>query len=76
MNHSWHTLSSDNILRTLESTEQGLSKEEASRRIAVYGENRLPEAAVEGYPVIFLRQFASPLIYLLLAAAVHIPDRR
>lgn len=70
MNHSWHTLSGDAVLRTLESTGQGLSKEEAARRLVIHGENRLPEAAVDGYPTIFLRQFASPLIYLLLAAAV------
>lgn len=69
MNQSWHTLSSDLVLRSLESTDQGLSKEEATRRLSTYGENRLPEAAVDGYPTIFLRQFASPLIYLLLAAA-------
>ena len=69
MNPSWHTLSGDVVLRTLESTDQGLSKEEAARRLTIHGENRLPEAAVDGYPTIFLRQFASPLIYLLLAAA-------
>jgi Ca2+-transporting ATPase len=58
------------VLRALETTEQGLSKGEAARRLAVYGENRLPEAKTEGYPTIFLRQFASPLVYLLFVAAV------
>lgn len=70
MTHSWHTLTGADVLRALETTEQGLSKEEAARRLLLHGENRLPEAKTDGYPVIFLRQFASPLIYLLLAAAI------
>ena len=41
-------------------------------RLKEYGLNKLPEAKVENPAVIFLRQFQSPLIYILLAASLAI----
>jgi len=49
---------------------QGLSETEAAARLVRYGPNSLPVAAHDGMMRIFLRQFLSPLIYVLLAAAV------
>ncbi len=49
---------------------QGLSEEEAARRLAETGPNRLPERKAASLPVIFLRQFLSPFIYILLIAAI------
>lgn len=49
---------------------EGLTTEEAQKRLAHYGPNVLPEPKLPGPAVIFLRQFLSPLIYILLAAAV------
>ena len=67
---AWHALTAENTLQSLEGSPQGLSAEEAAARLARYGENRLPRR--EGTPVatLYLRQFASPLVYLLLAATV------
>lgn len=48
---------------------QGLSTEEATRRLQQYGPNRLPVAKPAALWWIFLQQFLSPLIYILLAAA-------
>ncbi len=48
----------------------GLSEEEAARRLAEYGPNRLPEPPLPGVLAIFFRQFLSPFIYILLIAAV------
>ncbi len=48
----------------------GLSTQEASARLKQYGYNRLPEAKGDGLVRIFLRQFQSPFIYVLLTAAV------
>ena len=42
----------------------------ASARLALHGPNRLPEPPRAGLARIYARQFASPLIYLLLAASV------
>lgn len=51
-------------------SEKGLSSEEAARRLEEYGRNKLPEPEEPGLGRIFLRQFLSPFIYILLAAAV------
>ena len=48
----------------------GLTAAEASVRLAQYGPNALPEARPPSLVSVFLRQFLSPLIYILLAAAV------
>ncbi|MBI2279034.1 MAG: HAD-IC family P-type ATPase [Candidatus Brennerbacteria bacterium] len=46
----------------------GLSEEEAVRRLGVAGPNVLPQPRSRGPLAIFVDQFKSPLIYLLLAA--------
>ncbi len=48
----------------------GLTTGEARARLEQYGPNRLPEAPLPGPMAIFLRQFLSPFIYILLIAAV------
>ncbi len=65
----WHTKTVQDVLLALRSRERGLTKEEAAERFQKYGRNYLPEGKVDGLPLIFLRQFQSPLIYILLAAA-------
>lgn len=49
---------------------RGLSEGEAARRLQVAGPNVLPEPPSRGPISIFIDQFRSPLIYLLLAAGV------
>ena len=66
----WHTKTIPEILDTLRTRERGLTKEEAAERLKKYGPNKLPEAKVDSLAVIFLRQFQSPLIYILLAASL------
>ncbi|MEY9626402.1 cation-translocating P-type ATPase [Sinorhizobium fredii] len=48
----------------------GLSDEEARSRFARVGPNTLPEPQASSLTTTFLRQFRSPLIYILLAATV------
>lgn len=48
----------------------GLSSVEAAMRLAATGPNALPEVPGPTLVVLFLKQFLSPLIYLLLAATV------
>ncbi len=48
----------------------GLSSNEAQKRLLQYGLNRLPEAPLPGVLRIFMGQFSSPFIYILLIAAV------
>ncbi|MDI6821001.1 MAG: HAD-IC family P-type ATPase [Patescibacteria group bacterium] len=65
----WYAKTIPNIFEILRSREHGLTKEEAIERLQAHGPNKLPEGKVDGLLVIFLRQFQSPLIYILLAAA-------
>jgi len=65
----WHTKTIPEILVVLHSREHGLTKEEATERFQKYGLNKLPEGKVDGLLLIFLRQFQSPLIYILFGAA-------
>lgn len=70
-NIQWHTKEISEIFTILSvRNESGLTEKEASRRLKEFGYNKLPEGKVDILPVIFLRQFQSPLIYILLAAAV------
>ncbi len=48
----------------------GLSAAEVEARRAQYGPNRLPEPPLPGVFALFARQFLSPFIYILVAAAV------
>ncbi len=66
----WYAPPIDDVLSRLDVEERGLTAEEADRRRAEFGPNRLPERKRTGPVVVYLRQFMSPLIYLLLAAAV------
>ncbi|MEY9329484.1 cation-translocating P-type ATPase [Sinorhizobium fredii] len=48
----------------------GLTEEEARLRLAQFGPNSLPKPRASSLAITFVRQFRSPLIYILLAAAL------
>jgi Ca2+-transporting ATPase len=60
----------DSVLSELETSAQGLSSVEVARRLQSYGPNELEQEAAVRPAAIVLRQFRSPLIYILLVAAV------
>jgi Ca2+-transporting ATPase len=66
----WHNLSAEEVLRNLDTSRSGLSRDAARERLLQYGPNELEKKARTPRIALFLRQFASPLIYILLAAAV------
>jgi magnesium-transporting ATPase (P-type) len=67
---SWHTLSTESSLELLDAPAGGLSHEEATKRLAKYGPNCLPEAARRSGFMRFLQQFHHILIYVLIGSAV------
>lgn len=67
---AWHTLPMPTVWQLLGSSLHGLTANEARQRLEQYGPNTLPEAKPDSWLIIFLRQFQSPLIYVLLIAAV------
>lgn len=66
----WHTYDTDKVLSELNTTHEGLSSEEAKKRLAEYGENVLQEKKQASAWVLFFNQFKSLLIAILIAAAV------
>ncbi len=66
----WHAMEAKVVLSELQAEAAGLSAEEAARRLAEHGPNRLPQAASRGPILRFLQQFNNLLIYVLLAAAL------
>lgn len=66
----WSTWNVDAVLQQVQSDSQGLTSEEAKRRVKKYGLNQLPSQPPPSILKIFLRQFRSSLIYLLLIAAL------
>lgn len=66
---AWHALEREEVLARLEATTNGLDPREVQARLALHGENALPTRKPPTLWGIFLHQFKSPLIYILLAAA-------
>ncbi len=66
----WIESSANEVMAFLNTSEKGLSEEEAKERIKKYGYNEITKKKKKGVVEIFLEQFKSPLIYLLLLAAV------
>jgi Mg2+-importing ATPase len=62
-------LPADEVLRRLESTRDGLSRDEARSRLARVGANALRSHGARPF-VVLLRQLRNPLLVLLVAAAV------
>jgi P-type Ca2+ transporter type 2C len=71
MDTTWHTMRVADVCRALGTdAESGLDEAEASGRRAVVGPNELDERPPVPIWLMFLRQFASTMIVVLLIAAV------
>lgn len=66
----WYQLGVKEVLEELQTSEFGLDGEEAGRRLARHGPNRLAEEEKISRFRILLHQFTSPLIYILLIAGI------
>ncbi|MCP4982074.1 MAG: HAD-IC family P-type ATPase [Gammaproteobacteria bacterium] len=65
-----HALNKEQILSRLTARVTGLTHEEVLLRQQKYGPNALPRKRPPGLFEVFLNQFKSPLIYVLVAAAL------
>ncbi|MBN2854513.1 HAD-IC family P-type ATPase [Patescibacteria group bacterium] len=64
----WYSLRIEDVFKKLNSSRTGLSTQEALSRQEKFGLNKLPEKNLPSVFIIFLHQFLSPLIYILLIA--------
>jgi Ca2+-transporting ATPase len=67
---NWYQQDIKTTFQKLHTSEQGLSAEEAEKRLEEYGPNRLLTEKKISKLAILIHQFQSPLIYILLIAAV------
>ncbi len=67
---NWHTINSNEVLEKLSTTENGIAPSEAQRRLQTYGYNELKEKKRASPVILFLNQFKSFLVLILIIAAV------
>lgn len=70
MMKEWYQISTEDVLKSMQTTENGLTEEEAGERIREYGKNVLVEGKRKSVIRIFMEQFADLLVAILIAAAV------
>lgn len=66
---NWHALLLEQIFHQLSTNRNGLTEEEAKKRKEIYGSNKLEELRKTSIRL-FLDQFKSPLIYILLVGGI------
>lgn len=66
----WHQKKIDQVIKDLKSSVQGLSLEDARKRLSEYGPNELEEGKKKTPFMMFLDQFKDFMIIVLIAAAV------
>ena len=67
---NYHSKTKEEIFRELKTSEKGLSQEEAEKRLKRHGLNQISKKKKKSQILIFLKQFNSPLIYILFVAMI------
>ncbi len=70
VNQNWYNLKPAEVISSLNSSSHGLSQQEAQKRLAEFGPNELVEKEKISPWAIFLAQFKSVIIIMLLVAIV------
>ena len=66
----WYQTDASQVFADCNTRREGLAQEEVDERLKKYGPNKLPEEEGISILKLILHQFTSPLIYILLVAAV------
>jgi Ca2+-transporting ATPase len=66
----WHTVETEEVMRALDVTHEGLSSQEAQERLKKYGYNELKEKKRKTTLQMFLQEFKDVFILLLILATV------
>ena len=70
MKQNWYEQTTEQVFAFFNSSFDGLTHEIVLANQQRYGQNKLPEAKTDSLFLIFLRQFTSPLVYILLAVSI------
>jgi P-type Ca2+ transporter type 2C len=68
-NQSYHSITADESIDKLSSRMEGLSSDEAGKRLEEYGRNEIPEKGGTNPFLLFIKQFKDFLILILVIAA-------
>jgi len=68
MRTPWHAIALPELFSQVKSSAEGLSQTEAEKRLSQFGPNVLPEERGHSALWLFVMQFASPLMYIMIAA--------
>ena len=66
----WHSIGTEDTFDALKTRQDGLHEQEAMHRLTIFGYNEFEEGERRGYFRIFLDQFKSPLVFILLVAGI------
>jgi len=66
----WYALPITKTFSKLRTSKAGLKESEVKQRLKKFGYNKLPEEKKLSSLIIFLNQFKSPLVYVLIVAAI------
>jgi len=69
LSNFWNTPIND-LMQFLETSQKGLSNDEAEQRLSIYGFNRLKPKKKTDFLTLLLAQFKSPIILILIFAAI------
>ncbi len=68
--NNWHSLDINEIYTATGSNKDGLSSNQVKERLEKYGKNALPEKKVDSFLKIFLTQFCSTIVLVMIAACI------
>lgn len=68
--HKYHILDAEETLRLLNAEKEGLTREEAERRLQRYGPNKLEEGKKRSIAVMLFEQFKNVMVIILIIAAL------
>ena len=66
---NWYAIGTDEVLRSLNSSTEGISEDEASKRLEIFGPNELVEEKKVTPLELFVGQFKSVLVIILIISA-------
>ena len=66
----WHAAAPEVVLKRLKSSEKGLTEDEVQKKFAEYGKNVIRKFKRKSKLMVFLGQFNSLLVYILILAAI------
>lgn len=66
----WHFKDEKEVLKELNTSEKGLSFEEAELRLNKYGKNELPKKKTDSFIKIMIKQLIDPIVLLLVVATI------